>query len=194
MHFNPVRTLALSIVTAATLPICLFGANGTAHAQSKARDGVTVVTVPMTVDCANMPAKARPYATAHGYCRFGNSGSVYSEAVQPNGAAGGNCGTAALTVSNDTHGQAQFHVKLHSAAGNMITVFDQIVWNNSTAPDTSSYGKVHAPIFTSDFTDDPVIGTQAGSVSGQLTGSAELWWSATCDVGPVNSNTTTVTD
>jgi hypothetical protein len=138
------------------------------------------VRATMTLNCAALAPDKRQFAVDHQYCppvtAAEKSGGVGAQNIVP-----GTCGTSWLWIWDRGQGVAEFDFGAHSTQGSITEVSWNIPWYNYRTGVANAFGDASWP-WSSQWDDSVRIWTDTGRVSATLTGTAILWWGATCDI------------
>lgn len=133
---------------------------------------------PMVLQCGQLTGKALAYANKHDLCPSKRS---MSGEVQPFGEAVGDCGISWLEIEAIGGGWARFHMGANSSQGPIAKVDYSTTWLNW---DTNGSGGFAGTdwVWGNPWTQARDQNTQAGFVTGTLSGVVTLWWGGTCAI------------
>lgn len=186
------RWLILPLLLVAIVALTGLGTNGTHATAAEASQRLTVIEVPMILDCVNMTDEAREYADERGYCDANteaNPGDATTESISE-----GDCGTAAFFIDDmpGFTGFADFLLGVTSSKGPITQYSYTTTWWNFSASTWGSWADTVYPFNTS-WTDIFTKQPGAGWVGGEMVGTASLAWGGQCIVTPPPFDTTIVT-
>jgi hypothetical protein len=166
-----------TVISIATLAAGLSAGPAASAAQTTAASRpVTVVRVPMTLDCAKLAGSAASYAHEHGYCTSKQHG------ITPDNAVVGDCGTSFIYLTNGGGGDGRFAYGFASSQGEVVYRGLTVTWVNwsrtnygGSFPDNSFMASPNYSTLRVDY-------TASGYVTTNLSGYVVLWWGGTCDL------------
>ncbi|MCS6938831.1 MAG: hypothetical protein RMJ55_13405 [Roseiflexaceae bacterium] len=182
-----IRLFVLVVLVA--FPLAAFPANAAyAQPQPEQRQLILTVTVPLYVDCTNVPdtEAAREQLARHRLCNYG----VPANSVTPDSIVRGDCGSLSLDVFNSGGGILQWKAEITSTAGPFIYASYSGDWLNIDNGRSGGVVRDTGLTFTSDWLDIIPISTGAGWVWAKITvAQSTLWYGVICrNNGPVASS------
>lgn len=143
---------------------------------------VEVITVQMTLDCANAPTTHRAVAfmTTHNLCGYGAGAASRGSGITPQNTVYGNCGTLSVYTFNLGSGNMQWKGEITSSAGPFVAAGYSGSWSNNTRGTGGGVGRSFVGL-TSDWLDIFTIYTRSGTVYSVISSAWDrLFWGGLC--------------
>ncbi len=177
--------LMLAVLCGLALTLTSFSLVGTARAQEGATQGTAPMQGELRLNCTQMTAKARQYATEHKLCPPKAPGGV-----QPNNTVYGSCGSSTLFINQGyATGIARTDEAVASTLGGIVYVSFQINWTNWSTASSGSYSDGVGTWGTT-WTRSDYFNTGTGYVTASMGGYVVLVWGGTCDIYNPSDGTT----
>lgn len=110
--------------------------------------------------------------------------------ITPNGTTNGNCGTIEFYVDDDGNGDASFWMLVSSNYGKMNSLTYHWAWQNFSTGGGYSYGQKTLINVSSPWSQNPIVLTEAGYVTGSIVAS-DYTGGKTCAGSESDGNTIT---
>lgn len=172
------------VIAMAILPMTVQAAS---PVGASTPEGQLVATIPMVVDCSNLPTGKRAEALLrkNHLCGFGPT-----DGITPENSVAGPCGTLSLYVYNAGDGNLQWKAEITSSLGPFTTAAYSGTWANTTLIQSGLVNRSFSGL-TTDWLDIFPILTGYGNVIGRINVAVDrTFWGLICyNVAPVDSTT-----